>query len=71
VYGLNTTYRFEEYIEFLRENIVNLVKYREQTGILDPKVKQVREDLFDEDPFIVFSASMAATLILSDKSIYH
>lgn len=63
--------KFEEYIEYLRENLVNLVQYREKTGTLDPGVLQVKEDLFNEDPFVVFSASIAATLLLSDKSIYH
>ncbi len=66
-----TGYRFEEYIAYLRENIVNLVEYRAQTGMLDARVRQVKEDLFDEDPFIVFGASLEATLILADKSIYH
>jgi hypothetical protein len=63
--------RFAEYIEYLRENITNLVEYRERTGTRDPGVTQIKEDLFDEDPFVVFSASIAATLVLADKSIYH
>lgn len=63
--------KFEEYIEYLRENLVNLVQYREKTGTLDIGVLQVKEDLFNEDPFVVFSASIAATLLLADKSIYH
>lgn len=66
-----TSHRFGEYIEFLRENLINLVEYRERTGTLEPGVLQIKEDLFDEDPFVVFTASLAATLLLSDKSIYH
>lgn len=66
-----TSHRFGEYIEYLREHLVNLVEYRERTGTLDLDVLQVKEDLFDEDPFVVFTASIAASLILADKSIYH
>lgn len=68
---LDTGYRFEEYIKDLRENFVNLVEYRERTGTLEPSVLQVKDALFNEDPFVVFSASLAATVILADKSLYH
>jgi hypothetical protein len=68
---IDTTYRFEEYIKYLRENFVNLVEYRERTGTLEPNVVQIKEALFNDDPFVVFSASLAATVVLADKSIYH
>jgi len=68
---LISAYRFGEYIEYLRETLANLVEYRERTGTLEPDVLQVKEDLFDADPFVVFTASLAATVILADKSIYH
>ncbi len=63
--------RFEDYIRYLKENMANLVEYRERTGTLEPTVLQVREALFHEDPFIVFNASLAATAVLADQSIYH
>jgi len=62
---------FDEYIEYLRENLSNLVEYRERTGIVDPCLIEVKDALFNEDPFIVFGATVAATVFLSDKSIYH
>lgn len=68
---LETEYRFEEYITFLRENFVNFVQYRERTGTLDPDMMHIKEGLFNKDPFIVFSASLAATVVMADKSIYH
>ena len=68
---MDLNYRFEEYIQYLRENFVNLVEYRERTGTLEPNVVQIKDALFDADPFIVFSASLAATVVLADKSIYH
>ncbi len=64
-------YRFEEYIKLLRESFVNLVEYRERTGTLETNVVQIKDALFNEDPFIVFSASVAATVVLADKYIYH
>lgn len=71
MFTLITSHRFGEYIDYLREFLANLVEYRERTGTLDSNVLQVKEDLFDDDPFIVFTASIAATIILADKSIYH
>ena len=68
---MDTGYRFEEYIQYLREHFVNLVEHRERTGTLEANVVQIKDALFNDDPFIVFSASLAATVVLSDKSIYH
>lgn len=68
---LITSHRFGDYIEYLRENLINLVEYRERTGTLEPNVLQVKEDMFDDDPFVVFTACIAATVILSDKKLYH
>lgn len=65
------SHKFEEYIKYLRENFVNLVEYRERTGTLEPNVVQIKDALFNDDPFIVFSASLAATVVLADKSLYH
>ena len=64
-------YRFEDYIKYLRDNFVNLVEYRERTGTLDVNILEIKEALFNEDPFIVFSATLAATVIMSDKGLYH
>ncbi len=64
-------YGFEEYIEYLRENIANLVEYRQRTGTVDLGVLHVKEALSDEDPFVVFNASLAATAVLADRTIYH
>ncbi|HEV2524575.1 MAG TPA: hypothetical protein PK583_06090 [Gammaproteobacteria bacterium] len=68
---MESGYRFDEYIQYLRESFVNLVEYRERTGTLEANVVQIKEALFNEDPFIVFNASVAATVVLSDKFIYH
>ena len=62
---------FQDYINFLRENFINLVEYREITGIAEPKLIQAKQDLFDADPFIVFKASLVATLAFTDKNLYH
>lgn len=67
----HNTHKFEDYIKYLRDNFVNLVEYRERTGTLDLNVLEIKEALFNEDPFIVFSATLAATVIMSDKTLYH
>ena len=62
---------FQEYINFLRENFINLVEYREITGKVEPRLIQAKKDLFDDDPFVVFNASLVATIAFADKSLYH
>jgi hypothetical protein len=69
---MNAENGFQEYINFLRENFVNLVEYRElTTGTVEPKLIQAKEDLFNDDPFIVFGASLIATVAFADKNLYH
>ena len=68
---MNDKVEFKKYIDLLRENFVNLVEYREATGTSEPTLTSVREDLFDDDPFVVFGATLAATAAFSDKYLYH
>ena len=65
------TRSFEEYIDFLRESMDNLFDYWSKSGYYHPQVKQIHEALHDEDPFIVYGATIAASLLLEDNSIYH
>ena len=65
------SYSFKEYIKFLRENLGNLIEYKECIGIYEPDLSQVNDDLFNKDPFVVFLASVKATKIFADKKIYH
>lgn len=65
------TDNFEEYIQFLREHFDDLVGYREKTGTLGQELKLLRDDLFDEDPFVVFGASLLASYAFADKTLYH
>ena len=64
-------FRFGDYISFLRENISNLVEYKQMTGSFDPLLDKVEKDLFNEDPFVVFGATLEATAAFSDKTLYH
>jgi hypothetical protein len=66
-----TSKNFNEYIDFLRNNFNNVIEYKERTGTLEPGVLQIGDDLFDEDPFIVFNASIAAAAVLYDRTLYH
>ncbi|MBT4963932.1 MAG: hypothetical protein HON32_07110 [Francisellaceae bacterium] len=68
---IKNTKKFGEYVQFLRENIGNLVEYREMTGSSEPGLVKVKTDLFDEDPFVVFGATLLATAAFSDKTLYH
>lgn len=68
---MNAKYGFQEYIDFLRENFVNLVEYREITGTIEPGLTQTKKDLFNDDPFVVFGASLIATMAFADKNLYH
>jgi hypothetical protein len=63
---------FKDYINTLRDNIEVLGDYHECLGrVPDPALSQIRRDLHDPDPFVVFSATVAAIMVLSDKQIYH
>jgi len=68
---MNQQRRYQDYIHFLRENFGNLVKYKEATGTLEPRLCKVKKDLFDADPFVVFGATLAATAAFAEKNIYH
>ncbi len=65
------TYGFGDYIKFLRENFSNVIKYKENSGSFEPSLTQVNEDLFDQDPFVVYGASVIATAVFADDTLYH
>lgn len=63
--------RFEDYIGFLRDNINNLIEYRESTGTFVPELLEIRNGLFNQDPFVVIGASVEASKAFEDKNLYH
>lgn len=63
--------RFEDYIGFLRENIGSLIEYKESTGTLEPSLLQIRNDLFNQDPFVVIGASVQASKAFDEANLYH
>ena len=62
---------FNEYLHFLRESIQNLEEYWQKIGHRNPHIKDIHAGLNHIDPFIIYKASIAATLLLEDRSIYH
>ena len=62
---------YANHIEFLRNNFSYLVDYKNQVGQLNPVFQLVQQDLFDKDPFVVYGASLIATLAFADKTLYH
>jgi hypothetical protein len=67
----NKSNYYINHIEFLRNNFSYLVDYKTQIGQLHPIFKMVQQDLFDEDPFVVYGASLIATLAFADQNLYH
>jgi len=67
----NESRDYLNHIEFLRNNFSNLVDYKTKTGNLHPIFSAIQKDLFDEDPFIVYGASLMATLAFADHNLYH
>jgi hypothetical protein len=59
------------HIEFLRDHFSNLVEYKTKTGKLHPVFTLIQKDLFNEDPFIVYGASLIAALAFADQNLYH
>lgn len=68
---MNKERSFNEYLTFLRESIENLAEYWEKIGHDNPHIKDITAGLNHSDPFIIYKASIAATLLLEDRSIYH
>jgi len=62
---------FNEYLGFLRESIENLAEYWQMIGVENPHIKDINAGLNHADPFIIYKASIAATMLLEDRSIYH
>ena len=62
---------FNEYLYFLRESMDNLSDYWHKVGHFNPHIKGIRKALHHNDPFIIYKASIAATIMLAEKSIYH
>lgn len=62
---------FNDYLSYLRDSIKALQEYWVKTGKKHPHVNTIKEGLNDKDPFIVHKASIAATLLLNNKKIYH
>jgi len=62
---------FNEYLSFLRESMHGLASYWQAIGHRNPHIKDICVGLNHKDPFITYKASIAATLLLSDQSIYH
>jgi hypothetical protein len=68
---MNNTSSFNDYLSFLRESIQNLAEYWQMIGHDNPHIKDISAGLNHKDPFIIYKASIAATLLLEDRSIYH
>lgn len=69
---MNTKTRsFNDYLFFLRESVQNLAEYWQKIGHDNPHIKDICAGLNHSDPFIIYKASLAATLLLEDRSIYH
>ena len=66
-----TSKNFDEYVTFLKENFNDVIEYRERTGTFEPNLIQIGDDLFNEDPFVAFGATVAASIVLHDKALYH
>lgn len=62
---------FNEYIIFLRETLSFLSQYWEKIGRKHPYIEDIQDGLNHSDPFILYKASIAASLLLEDKRIYH
>jgi len=62
---------FADYLTFLRESMHNLEEYWQKIGHSNPHIKDIRAGLQHTDPFVLYKASIAATLLLEERSIYH
>lgn len=68
---MNENPSFNEYLSQLRESLDCLAIYWEHIGYECPHIDHIASGLKNADPFVLYNASIAATLLLSDESIYH
>lgn len=68
---MNNTASFNEYLHFLRESIAYLAEYWQKIGHDNPHIEDISVGLNHSDPFVIYKASIAATLLLEDRLIYH
>lgn len=68
---MNKEQSFNDYLHFLRESIDYLAEYWQKIGYDNPHIKDISAGLNHTDPFILYKASIAASLLLEDRSIYH
>lgn len=66
-----STHTFKDYMSFLKDALSSLEEYRFKTGKYPNKIRDIRKGLQHSDPFIAYKATIAATLLLADNSIYH
>ena len=65
------TKNFGDYIQFLRDNFSNLITYKHLAHGFSEDLERVNTDLFDDDPFVVYDASIAATAEFANSKLYH
>lgn len=68
---MSSSCRFEDYIDFLRANIKNVIEYREATGTSEPHLHDIMDGLFNKDPFVVVGASVQASKVFAAENLYH
>ena len=62
---------FNEHIDFLKDMLNMLSKYWTATGRYHPYLKDIQVGLEHADPFIMHKASIAASMLIEDRRIYH
>lgn len=62
---------YVNHLELLKDNFSNLVEYKTKTGQLHPIFTLIQKDLCNEDPFVVYGASLVAALAFTDHNLYH
>ena len=71
ILGMNKETNFNDYLTYLRESVGELALYWQKIGKDNPHIKDITAGLNHQDPFIIYKASIAATMLLGDRSIYH
>ena len=62
---------YVNHLELLKDNFSNLVEYKTKTGQSHPIFNLIQQDLNNEDPFVVYGASLVAALAFADHNLYH
>ena len=62
---------YSEHINFLKDSLGHMTEFASHLGLNPRRLRRILKDLSHQDPFVVYQASIAAAILLDEKTQYH